>query len=91
MVLYVDPGTGGVIVNFLIAIITSIVYFYRKLFFDKINFDLLKKSEILNIAKEFGNLNFYIEEVIQRDLIFDNNFDLNFFIRHVIRKFPRRS
>jgi len=46
MIIYIDPGTGGVIINFLIAIVTSIVYFFRKLFFKKMNFDLIKKSEI---------------------------------------------
>jgi len=40
MILYIDPGTSGLIINFLIAIFSSFVYFFRKLFFKK----LIKKS-----------------------------------------------
>ena len=36
MILYIDPGTSGLIINFLIAIFSSIVYFFRKLFFKKL-------------------------------------------------------
>jgi hypothetical protein len=74
MVLYIDPGTGGVIVNFLIAIITSIVYFFRKLFFDKINFDLLKKSEIsiFSEGNQYKNTFFpIVNELIDRRIHFN--------------------
>tara|TARA_B100001250_G_C19742884_1_gene763875 strand:- start:231 stop:1412 length:1182 start_codon:yes stop_codon:yes gene_type:complete len=36
MILYIDPGTSGLIINFLIAVFSSFVYFFRKLFFKKI-------------------------------------------------------
>ena len=40
MTLYIDPGTSGLIINFLIAIFSSIIYFFRKLFFKR----LIKKT-----------------------------------------------
>ena len=74
MILYIDPGTGGVIVNFLIAIVTSIVFFFRKLFFDKINFDLIKKSEISIFSEGNQYKNTFlpiVNELINREIHFN--------------------
>jgi hypothetical protein len=74
MILYIDPGTGGVIINFLIAIVTSIVYFFRKLFFKKINFDLIKKSEISLFSEGNQYKNTFlplVNELIEREIYFN--------------------
>lgn len=46
MVLYIDPGTSGLIINFLIAVFSSVVYFFRKLFFRKLIKKPSKKHDI---------------------------------------------
>ena len=74
MILYIDPGTGSVIINFLIAIVTSTIYFFRKLFFNNIKSDLTKKSEI-SIFSE-GNQYKYtflpiVNELINRKILFN--------------------
>ena len=74
MILYIDPGTGGVIINFLIAIITSIVYFFRKLFFSNINSDLKKKSEISIFSEGNQYKNTFlpiVKQLISRKILFN--------------------
>ena len=74
MILYIDPGTGGVIINFLIAIVTSLVYFFRKLFFKKMNFDLIKKSEISLFSEGNQYKNTFlpiVNELIEREIHFN--------------------
>jgi hypothetical protein len=55
MILYIDPGTSGLIINFLIAIFSSIIYFFRKLFFKK----LIKKSSRIHDITLFSEGNQY--------------------------------
>ena len=55
MILYIDPGTSGVIINFLIAVFSSVVYFFRKLFFKR----LIKKSSSKNDITLFSEGNQY--------------------------------
>lgn len=38
------------------------------------------KKEIFELSLEYGNLNFYIEDALQRDLMNQNNFDLKMFV-----------
>jgi hypothetical protein len=74
MILYIDPGTGSVIINFLIAIVTSIVYFFRKLLFKNINSDLKKKSEISIFSEGNQYKNTFlpiIDELISRKILFN--------------------
>ena len=74
MILYIDPGTGSVIINFLIAIVTSIVYFFRKLLFKNINSDLKKKSEISIFSEGNQYKNTFlpiINELISRKILFN--------------------
>tara|TARA_B100001093_G_scaffold37321_1_gene31934 strand:- start:2542 stop:3720 length:1179 start_codon:yes stop_codon:yes gene_type:complete len=74
MILYIDPGTGGVIINFLIAIVTSIIYFFRKLFFKRVNFDLIKKSEISIFSEGNQYKNTFlpiVNELIERKIRFN--------------------
>ena len=55
MILYIDPGTSGVIINFLIAVFSSIVYFFRKLFFKR----LINKSSSKHDITLFSEGNQY--------------------------------
>jgi len=74
MILYIDPGTGGVIINFLIAIVTSIIYLFRKLFFKRVNFDLIKKSEISIFSEGNQYKNTFlpiVNELIERKIRFN--------------------
>ena len=74
MILYIDPGTGGVIINVLIAITSSIVYFFRKLFFKNINSDLKKKSEISIFSEGNQYRNTFlpiVNELIKREILFN--------------------
>ena len=74
MILYIDPGTGGVIINVLIAITSSIVYFFRKFFFKNINSDLKKKSEISIFSEGNQYRNTFlpiVNELIKREILFN--------------------
>ena len=55
MLLYIDPGTSGLIINFLIAVFSSVIYFFRKLFFRK----LVKKSSNQHDISLFSEGNQY--------------------------------
>ena len=74
MILYIDPGTGSVIINFLIAIVTSIIYFFRKFFFNNINSNLKKKSEISIFSEGNQYKNTFlpiVNELISRKVLFN--------------------
>lgn len=74
MILYIDPGTSGLIINFLIAIFSSIIYFFRKLFFKR----LIKKTSGQFDISLFSEGNQYkntflpiINELIKKKIYFN--------------------
>ena len=74
MILYIDPGTGSVIINFLIAIITSTIYFFRKIFLINIKSDFKKKSEISIFSEGNQYKNTFLpiaNELISRKILFN--------------------
>lgn len=80
MILYIDPGTGTLIINFLVAIVSSIIYYLRKFLFRKLYKNSTKNSEITIFSEgnQYKNTFFpIINELIKRKVYF-NYFTLDY-------------